>query len=309
MNHAETDAACKASGASRRSASPALSRVPSRRVFLAKLAALGSMAALAGFGGRLEMSRRRRFNGIGLAMYTVRQLAARDFEGTLRTIADIGYRDLDMYPDVGGLPPRETRALLDRFGLACRSSRVTTAALRGDLARAIETGNILGARWLTLANVPAPERTSVSDWERLIGTINNAAETARRGGLTLCYHNHDFELRPVEGRLPFEMLLNGTDADRVRLQMDVYWMTKGGRNPADEIARLGARVATLHLKDMDATPARGITTVGWGTIDFAAVLRAARAAGVGDVFVEEDEPEDPMAAARQSHAHLTRLRY
>jgi sugar phosphate isomerase/epimerase len=91
--------------------------------------------------------------------------------------------------------------------------------------------------------------------------------------------------------------------------MDVYWMTKGGRDPVDEIGRLGGRVATLHLKDMDATPARGITTVGQGTIDFAAVLRAARTARVGDVFVEEDNPADPIVAARQSYEHLTKLRF
>ena len=91
--------------------------------------------------------------------------------------------------------------------------------------------------------------------------------------------------------------------------MDVYWnwMTKGGRDAAAEIKRLGARVGTLHLKDMDATPKRGIATVGQGTIDFAAVLRAARDAGVADVFVEEDDPADPLAAARRSYAHLTGL--
>jgi sugar phosphate isomerase/epimerase len=102
-------------------------------------------------------------------------------------------------------------------------------------------------------------------------------------------------------------MLAATDPELVRLQMDVYWMTKGGRNAAAEIRRLGSRVGTLHLKDMDATPKRAIVTIGQGTIDFTAVLRAARDAGVTDVFVEEDDPADPMAAARQSYAHLVSL--
>ena len=272
--------------------------------------ALAALIGIPAFGlTRVLRGRHVKFERIGLAMYTVRNLAARDFEGTLRTIADIGYRDLDMYPDVGGLPPKETRALLDRFGLSCRSSRIATSVLRGDLPRALEAANVLGARWLTLASVPAEERTSLADWERLVASINGAADAARRAGLTFCYHNHDFELQPVAGRVPLELLLSGTDANLVRLQMDVYWMTKGGRNPVEEIKRLGGRVATLHLKDMDATPAGGITTVGRGTIDFAAVLRAALDAKVGDVFVEEDNPADPMAAARSSHDHLSRLRY
>ncbi len=102
-------------------------------------------------------------------------------------------------------------------------------------------------------------------------------------------------------------MLAQTNPELVRLQMDVYWMTKGGRDAAAEIRRLGGRVASLHLKDMDATPERGITTVGAGTIDFAAVLRAARDAKVADLFVEEDNPADPMAAAKQSYQHLASL--
>ena len=105
------------------------------------------------------------------------------------------------------------------------------------------------------------------------------------------------------------MMLASTDPALVKLQMDVYWMTKGGRDPVAEIGGLGARVASLHLKDMDATAARGITTVGVGTIDFARILAAAKKAGVSDCFVEEDAPRDPLAAARASYAHLSALRF
>jgi sugar phosphate isomerase/epimerase len=244
---------------------------------------------------------------IGLALYTVRDLAARDFEGTLRAIAEIGYRDLDMYIYVSGREPRETRAALDRAGLTCRSARVATPALYRGWERYLDAANVLGARWITLANVSPEERLSMRDWEELAVVFNDAGERARRVGLTFCYHNHDFELQRLEGRVPLDVMLGATDPDLVRLQMDVYWITKGGRSAVGEIRRLGPRVATLHLKDMDATPRRGITTVGQGTIDFAAVLRAAKNAGVTDVFVEEDSPAEPLAAARQSYAHLTRL--
>ena len=244
---------------------------------------------------------------IGLALYTVRDLAARDFEGTLRAIAEIGYRDLDMYIHASGREPRATRAMLDRTGLTCRSARVATPALYRGWERFLDAANVLGARWITLANVSAEERLSMRDWEELAAVFNGVGERARRAGLTFCYHHHDFELRRLEGRIPLDVMLAATDPELVRLQMDVYWITKGGRSPVDEIRRLGSRVATLHLKDMDATPQRGITTVGRGTIDFASVLRAARGAGVADVFVEEDSPADPLAAARQSYAHLSRL--
>ena len=111
----------------------------------------------------------------------------------------------------------------------------------------------------------------------------------------------------MEGQIPFDLLLSSTDPSLVKLQMDVYWMVKGGRDPASEIRRLGSRVATLHLKDMDATPAKGITTVGKGIIDFAPILAAAADARVSNYFVEEDSPADPMAAIRSSYEYLKRL--
>jgi sugar phosphate isomerase/epimerase len=279
-----------------------------RRTAIRTLLASGAIPWL-GCTAFTQGARRRAPARLGLAMYTVRVLARRDFEGTLRAIADIGYRDLDMYPDVSGLPPKETRALLDRAGLVCRSARLATPALRADFERTLETANVLGARWVTLANVPPAERASMRDWERLVPVFNRAGESARRAGLTFCYHNHDFELHPLEGRVPLDFVLAATDAELFRLQMDVYWMTKGGRNAAEEIRRLGGRVASLHLKDMEATPERGITSVGRGTIDFTAVLRAARDAGVADVFVEEDDPSNPLSAIRGSYTHLAQIDY
>jgi sugar phosphate isomerase/epimerase len=245
---------------------------------------------------------------IGLAVYTVRGPAARDFERTLAAVAEIGYRALDMYIYEGRRPPKETRAILDRVGLTCRSARVATPALYRGWDRSLDAAVTLGARWITLANVPWEERTIWRDWEELFEVFRRVGEQARRRSLNFCYHNHDFELQPVDGRIPLDAMLTATSADDLKLQMDVYWMAKGGRDPVKEITRLGPRVASLHLKDMDATPARGITTVGNGTMDFTAILRAARDAGVTDYFVEEDNPSDPMRAARQAFAHLAGLR-
>lgn len=244
----------------------------------------------------------------GLALYTVRPLLARDVTGTLEQVAAIGYRDLDMYIYELRRPAKETRALLDRVGLACRSARVATPALYRGWDRSLDAAAELGARWITLANIPWEERLVWRDWEELFDVFNRVGAAAKSRGLGFCHHNHEFELQPVEGRIPMDAMLGATDPTLVKLQMDVYWMTKGGRDPVEQIARLGARVASLHLKDMDATPGRGITTVGRGVVDFTAVLRAARDAGVADAFVEEDAPADPLRAARESFTHLVSLR-
>ncbi len=278
-----------------------------RRSALRALAALAVSPLL--MRADAESVRRRRLDRIGLALYTVRNLTSRDYEGTLRQVAAIGYRDVDMYIYDPRRDPVETRAMLDRVGLACPSARVATPALYRGWNRFLDAANTLGARWITLANVSYEERLHLRDWQELADVLNKAGEAARGRGLTLCYHNHAFELETLEGKVPLDLLLTSTDPALVKLQLDVYWMARGGRNPAAEIRRLGARVATLHLKDMDATRARGITSVGRGTIDFKAVLVAAADAKVAHYFVEEDDPADPLAAIRSSHAYLAGLEF
>lgn len=289
-----------------------------RRSALRTLAALAAMPLVGrGDTSSAQLSSRkegthgslRKLDRIGLALYTVRNLTSRDYEGTLRKVAEIGYRDVDMYIYDARREPAQTRAMLDRVGLACPSARVATPALYRGWDRFLDAANTLGARWITLANIPYEERLHLRDWQELADVLNKAGDAARRRGLSLCYHNHSFELESMEGKIPLDLLLASTEPGLVKLQMDVYWITHGRRDPATEIGRLGSRVASLHLKDMDATAARGITSVGRGTIDFKAVLAAAADAKVPHYFVEEDSPADPMAAIRSSYAHLAQLEF
>jgi sugar phosphate isomerase/epimerase len=273
--------------------------------------ALRGMAALAlapwATRGDVTTDERRRLNRIGLAVLTVNTVSAHDYEKTMHDVAAIGYREVDMYIYESRREPAETRAILDRAGLACTSARVASPALYRGWDRFLDAANTLGAKWITLAYLPYEERMHMVDWQELVDVLNKAGESARAHGLTFCYHSHDFELAPMEGKIPLDFMLASTDPSLVKLQMDVYWMAHGGRNPASEIRRLGSRVATLHLKDMDATPARGITTVGKGIIDFKAILAAAADTGVSNYYVEEDAPHDPMAAIRSSYDYLARL--
>jgi len=277
-----------------------------RREMLRWLLCAGSARALVTRTTRSLLAR----PPLGIALYTVRNAARRDALAVFSTLAAMGYREIDMYPSDAGVPRAAARRALDATGLTCPSARVALPVLTGDWDRALDDAATLGARQVTLANVPPDARATWRAWEELAALFARRGQDARARGLAFCYHNHDFELRSVEGsdgRVPFDLLTSVIDATDLRFQLDVYWLTIGGRDPVTEIARLGSRVASLHLKDADATPRRAITTVGRGTLDFRAILRAAERAGVHHAFVEEDAPADPMAAARAAAEYLERL--
>jgi sugar phosphate isomerase/epimerase len=276
-----------------------------RREALGTLASLAAMPLL----DRRPGSRGDRLDHVGLAAITVRRQIQEDAARTIGQVAQIGYRDLDMYIYETRLMPKETRALLDRNGLTCRSARVATPAIYRGWDRSLDAAATLGAKWITLANVPWEERLVFKDWQEMADVFNRVGETARQRGLRFVYHNHDFELEPVEGKVPLDHLVANTSADLVRFQLDVYWLTKGGRDPVTEINRIGSRVASLHLKDMDRTPAREITPPGSGILDFVPILSAARRAGITDLYVEVDGPRDGMEAAKSSYAHLIGLTF
>lgn len=244
---------------------------------------------------------------LGLALFTVRDQVARDFVRTLEAVAAMGYRELDMYVYEAGLDwtPARTRRALDDAGLTCPSARVTFGTLYRGWDRTLDGAAALGATLVTVANIGWEERTTLLDWRELVALYARCGDAARARGLDLCHHNHEFELQPVEGEVPLDLLLAGTDPRTVRLQADVHWVRVGGRDPVREITRLGGRVGSLHLKDTTANG--GITTVGKGVTDFRAILDAAAAAGVKHAFVEEDGPADSLAAARAAAEHLRGL--
>src|SRR5688500_7336943 len=129
--------------------------------------AIGRLAALAAIPSLTHAATHAPLERIGLAVFTIRPLVARNFERAMQAVAEIGYRDLDMYIHESRLKPRETRAVIDRAGLTCRSARVATPALYRGWDRSLDAARELGARWITLANVPYDERLILRDWQEL----------------------------------------------------------------------------------------------------------------------------------------------
>ena len=278
------------------------------RVREAEGAGVGAAADERPGGGTARTSPPRRpdraLDRIGLQLYTLRSLMADDVPGTLRAVAEIGYREVEL-AGLYGLAPRAMRRHLETAGLSAPSGHVDLARLRAEPQLVFAEALALGHRYVTVPSIPGRERTP-EGYRRVAADLERAGARARDEGLVVAYHNHDFELAPLEGgRSGWDILLEETDPELVKMQMDVFWAVNGGADPVAYLRAHPGRFTMVHAKDR--TAGGDMAAVGEGVIDFAAVLEAAFDAGVEHVFVEHDRPEDPLASVRRSYRALSAL--
>lgn len=254
---------------------------------------------------------------LGIQLYTLRALMEKDFQGTLAQVAAIGYKEVEFagyYKRTGA----EVRGILAKLGLRSPSSHIglpsspsstDTAASDDAWVKLLPDAKTIGNQWAVVPWLDAKLRQTPEDWARFAERLNKLGNAAKKEGLKLAYHNHDFELATNGDGTWLDFLVQHTDPALVSFEMDVYWVTKGGGDPIAFLTKYPHRFSMLHLKDATAAPERNMVDVGSGTIDWKAVLMKARAQGATHAFVEHDKPTDALASARASHDYLARLKY
>lgn len=252
---------------------------------------------------------KRRLSRIGMQLYTVRRELEKEFEGTLAQVAALGYKEVE-FAGYFGHKPEEVKTILKRLKLDAPAAHVQLSELRGDLRPLIDAAHTIGHKYLLVAWLPPEERRTLDNYRRLADLYNEAGARMQREGVQFAYHNHDFEFVPLEGKIPYDLLLERTDPSIVKLEMDLYWTVKGGAKPVEYFERHPGRFHLLHVKDMDSTPRRFFADVGRGVIDFKPIFARSRAAGVRHYFVENDEPSgSPFESLRVSFDYLRRLEF
>ncbi|MBS4194885.1 sugar phosphate isomerase/epimerase family protein [Lederbergia citri] len=224
---------------------------------------------------------------VAVQMYTLRDESAQDFAGTLKKVADLGFDGVE-FAGYGGLEVKEVRALLDEYGLKAASSHVSLDALESDLAAVIEDQKILGSNYIVCPFL-MPDRRSEKDYKELISFLEKAGEECRKEGITLCYHNHDFELeRLSDGRTALESIFEDVSSENLETELDIYWLTKAGENPVEWIKKYQNRTPLVHLKDMTTDEEKFFAELGTGGVDIEAVLNIGEEANVKWWVVEQD---------------------
>jgi len=285
----------------------------SRRSFL-KTAAVVS-AGLMVSPELFAMSNRRQ---IGTQLYTVRDLMAKDPIGTLEKISKIGYKTVEGATYTGselfyGMPPEQFKMVLSDNGLEMISGHYllgaampnTKGTMVNDWQKAVDDAAAIGLKYMVCAHLSNTERGNLDGYQQTAEKLSAAGAISQKAGIQLCYHNHDFEFVAQDGKLPYDVLLQGTDPDLVKMEMDIYWVYKAKQDPIALFKKYPGRFPLWHVKDMDNTPKQMFTEVGNGVIPFKSIFAQAKVAGLDYFFNEQDVcPGDPLDSMAKSYKYI-----
>jgi sugar phosphate isomerase/epimerase len=253
---------------------------------------------------------------LGLQLYSVRELLPKDYEGTLRQLSAMGYREVE----AAGFfdhSPSQVKQAMDQAGLRCVSAHYPMAQLQPKVEEIIQFGKDLGLKYIVCASPmlkdpsrvkdagsrAAREAMTLDDWRWNAEQFNRIGDRVNAAGMRFAYHNHMTEFRTENGVLFYDELLRLTDPTKVTMELDCGWMVLGGKKPADYLTRYPTRFSMLHVKDFKLagfTPGSApppSTELGRGGIDYRPIFEAAKKANIEHAFVEQEEFDMPPMEA------------
>ncbi|WP_194775090.1 sugar phosphate isomerase/epimerase family protein [Pararhodonellum marinum] len=317
-----------------------------RRGFLKKSGILLSAAAILPLASFTEGQKPK--NGpIGLNLFTLPKSLDTDFRGTMELIAKVGYREVEFFGpyDFGtekskqawkatsgflgfggsgyfGNSPKEVKMILDDLGLSAPSIHIDLDSLQQNMGEVAEAAHQVGHQYVGIAMLPNELRTDMDAYRKAIDVLNIVGESAKKHGLTFFYHNHGYGHQELEGQIPLQMILDQTDADMVKMQMDIFWFSAAGSDPIAYLEANPGRFELMHIKDMreirtfsgDGSSMQEwmgmfqyLADAGQGKMDLPTIIAKAKASGTKHFQVEHDLAKDPEGSLKTNMAYLENL--
>lgn len=283
----------------------------------------------------------RKVPATGLQLYTLGNLMTTDAKGTLEKIAAIGYKELESAGSgkgtYYGFKPKEFSTMVKDLGMRWRSAHVSGApftieqmmkmAKTADDSARIQkmaaqfkdrpkTLNFKenyqqladeaaegGLSYLVCSSIPVK---TMDEIKTAVDVFNKAGEASKKNGVQFAYHNHQTEFDSIEGTRPFDYILNNTDKDLVKMELDLAWATKAKQDPVELFKLHPGRYPLWHVKDLDKNTMNP-AEAGTGIVDFKRIFDNAKESGMKYFFVEQDGAPKPIENVTGSYNYLNKL--
>ena len=242
---------------------------------------------------------------LGLQLYSVRELLPKDYEGTLKKVAAVGYKQVE----AAGFYDKsasQVKQAMQAAGLQCVSAHYPLTTLQEKFDETLAFAKELGLEYVVCSSPgfqhPAPaakfedsfKNFKLADWRWNAEQFNKVGEKFHAAGLKFGYHNHFMELHKTEGVVPLDELIRQTDPSKVTFEMDCGWVIVGGGNPVDFLHRYPTRISMLHVKDFTQLNPPKVCELGKGVVHYGPIFHAAAKTGhIKHIFVEQEEFDMP----------------
>lgn len=241
---------------------------------------------------------------VAIQLYSVRDAMEKDFAGTLKKIAGLGYKGVE-FAGFGGFPAVQMKELLGELGLIPVGSHTSMASLQGNLDEIIEYNLTIGNKYIIC---PFNKYESKDDYISAAKFYDECGKKIRAFGLELLYHNHDFEFTKYDGEYGLDIIFKNVKPENVGAELDLGWIFYTGIDPAAFLKNFKKRCPLVHIKDFMSIGEKTFTEIGNGLVDVKGIAAAAVEAGVEWLIVEQDVSNStPMESARINLENMKKM--
>lgn len=239
---------------------------------------------------------------IGLQLYSIKELTAVDFIGTLEKVAKIGYEGVE-FAGYFNTASKELKKALDGFGLKAAGSHIGVDEIKKDINGLIEYSLEINSPYIICPGLPEEMCNNKEAYKRTADLFNQVGQKCCEHGLKFGYHNHDFEFKKHDGEYGLDLLYKYTEPDNLFFELDTYWVEFSGLKSVDFIEKYKERCAILHIKDMKSEIDKQNTEIGKGIMDFKAITAKGKQYGVNWYIVEQESFEIPQLKSIEESLH------
>ena len=245
---------------------------------------------------------------VAVQMYTLREASAKDFTGTLKEVAKIGYAGVEL-AGTYGMSGKEVGALLDDLGLGRAGAHMGVDALGDNFEESVAELKAMGTSFVTIPGLPGEMTESGDAWKKTAATLDEIGGKLKEEGIQLSYHNHNHEFKTYDGTYGLDILYGNSKPENVHAQIDTYWVQFADVDPVEYLKKVSNRLSLVHIKDMKVENGeKDFTEIGNGILDWDGIFKVADDAGAKWLIVEQDTcPGPAIDSVRTSFENLKKM--